>query len=326
MRPTPDSTTSSVILGRLTPVILGRRPRMTGVSALVLLLLPAFALAEQPLPFQTDFGGAGLMQTPSARMAPEGELSVSYSNVSPYSRTSLSLQPFDWAEFGFRYTSIHNRQYEASSTDRSNLDKGVDLKLRLWKESRYLPEVALGWRDLGGTGLFSSEYLVGNKRWHDLDISLGLATGYIGAGGTFDNPLGSLDDHFKNRVYHAGGSDGGEPSVKQWFTGKVGAFGGIAWHTPWQPLTLMLEYDANDYQHEPQANYQPQDSHFNVGARLRLFRFLVLSAGYERGNSLMLGVTLGANVANITQPKLDPVPVLPGAQPPDQAPANWQPV
>lgn len=296
---------------------LTKRPLLLGLLAL------APAVQALPQPFQTDFGGTGLLQTPSARMAEVGNLSIGYSNVSPYSRTSINLQPFGWAQFGFRYTSIHNRQYLASSTDRANLDKGVDLKLRLWQESRYLPEVALGWRDLGGTGLFSSEYLVGNKRWYNLDLSLGFATGYIGAGGSLDNPLGALDDHFKQRRLHAGGSDGGEPSLKQWFTGKVGAFGGIAWQTPWQPLTLMLEYDANDYQHEPQDNFQPQSSHLNVGARLRPFRNLVLSAGYERGNTLMLGVTLSLNVRHIDQLKLDAPPVLPQQTPPAALPADW---
>ncbi|WP_339934153.1 YjbH domain-containing protein [Vreelandella glaciei] len=33
---------------------------------------------------------------------------------------------------------------------------------------------------------------------------------------------------------------------------------------------LQLEYEGNDYTNEPQSNNQPQESRFNVGARLAI--------------------------------------------------------
>ncbi|WP_136254414.1 YjbH domain-containing protein [Onishia niordana] len=259
---------------------------------------------------QTDSGGVGLMQTPSARMAPIGEFSLSYNYVEPYRRYSISLQPADWFEFTFRYTKIDNRLYGSSiAGDRSYLDKGLDAKLRLWEESRYLPEVALGVRDAGGTTLFGAEYLVASKRWYDLDFSLGLGWGYLGTRGDMVSPLGVLDDRFKTRPTEGGGDQGGEFALNQIFRGPAAIFGGIEYQTPWDPLVLQLEYEGNDYTNEPSSEPLQQDSPLNIGARYHLNDSVALQAGWERGNTLMTGITLSANLAGLSQVKRDPEPI-----------------
>ena len=45
-------------------------------------------------------------------------------------------------------------------------DKGFDFKLRLLKESSFLPQVAVGFRDIAGSGTFSAEYLVASKFYY----------------------------------------------------------------------------------------------------------------------------------------------------------------
>ncbi|XNM88382.1 YjbH domain-containing protein [Escherichia coli] len=65
------------------------------------------------------------------------------------------------------YTDVRTRQYssvEAFSGDQTSKDKAFDLKLRLWEESYWLPQVAVGARDIGGTGLFDAEYLVAGQK------------------------------------------------------------------------------------------------------------------------------------------------------------------
>ena len=170
---------------------------------IVVALLPYSAAHAEPRYTQSDFGGVGLLQTPTARMAPAGELSFNANRTDPISRYSLSLQALDWLEGTFRYTSVSNRLYgpESLSGDQSNKDKAVDVKLRLSQESQWVPEVALGFRDVGGTGLFSSEYFVANKRYKDLDFSLGIAWGYLGNRGDFRNPLSFADDSYNDRRY-----------------------------------------------------------------------------------------------------------------------------
>ena len=212
----------------------------------VVALLPYGLAHAEPRYTQNDFGGVGLLQTPTARMAPAGELSLNANRTEPYSRYSLSLQPLEWLEGTFRYTAISNRKFgiESLSGDQNYKDKAVDAKARLLKETRWLPEVAFGFRDIGGTGLFSSEYFVANKRYKDLDFSLGIAWGYIGNRGDFGNPLGIIDDRFKDRP---GQSTPGDVNTSTYFRGKPGIFGGIAYQTPWDPLSLKIELDGNDY-------------------------------------------------------------------------------
>ena len=112
-------------------------------------------------PSQSDFGGVGLMQVPTARMAKEGEFSLNARDNDQYRYYSASLQLFPWLETTVRYTDVRTRQYSAVSEfsgTQSYKDKAFDLKLRLWQEGFWLPEVAVGTPGLGGTGLFDSGY------------------------------------------------------------------------------------------------------------------------------------------------------------------------
>lgn len=267
---------------------------------------------------RTDFGGVGLMQTPTARMAPLGDISLNASHVSPYNRYNVSVQALDWLEAGFRYTAVLDQDYRASGDDdRSYLDKGVDFKLRLLEESRHLPAMALGFRDFGGTGLFGSEYLVASKRWYDLDFTLGLGWGYLANGSSLDNPLSAVSSRFDARSTQ-NPDQAGDFELGDLFAGNLGLFGGVEYQTPWQPLTLQLEYDGNDYRSEPLDNPQTQDSPINVGARLDLNDNVSLSAGFERGNTAMFGITFRGNLAGLSQPKTaDPRP-----EPIEPAPAS----
>ena len=60
---------------------------------------------------QSDFGGIGLMQTPTARMGELGHFSANWSRTAPYRRYSVFVQPTDWLEAGFRYVSVENRLF-----------------------------------------------------------------------------------------------------------------------------------------------------------------------------------------------------------------------
>ncbi len=147
---------------------------------------PASERFDRLGPSQSDFGGVGLMETPTARMAREGEFSANYMDNEQYRRWSVSIQPYEWLETTFRYTDIRTRLYSQSedfSGDQTYKDKGIDVKLRLWEESFYLPQVALGIRDFTGTGLFDSEFLVASKRWGDFDFSPGMGWGNMAQSG-----------------------------------------------------------------------------------------------------------------------------------------------
>ncbi|MCP6133339.1 YjbH domain-containing protein, partial [Klebsiella pneumoniae] len=115
---------------------------------------------------------------------------------------SVSMALFPWLETTVRYTDVRTRKYSNDpgfSGNQTYKDKSFDVKLRLWEEGRYLPQVALGKRDIGGTGLFDSEYLVANKAWGDFDFSLGMGWGYIGNSGNITNPFCSWKDKYCHR-------------------------------------------------------------------------------------------------------------------------------
>jgi len=271
----------------------------------------------------SDWGGVGLLQTPTARMRSTGHLTSHFSRIYPYTHGNIFMQPFDWMEAGFRYTDVSNRLYGGVdlSGDQSYKDKGIDVKIRLWPESAYVPQIAVGLRDIAGTGLFSGEYLVASKRTGDFDWSLGMGWGYVGGRGNLRNPLGVLSSTFDTRTAIAG--QGGQFALTSYFRGPAALFGGVQYQTPWDRLTVKLEYDGNNYQHEPLSNSQKQSSPLNFGLVYRAGSAADVTVGVERGNTLMLGVTLHGQLDAIGMPKLsDPPRIAVAETRPRQAP-DW---
>ena len=274
----------------------------------------------------SDWGEIGLLQTPTARMAPSGEARFHLSHVAPYTSGTVMFQAFDWLEAGFRYTDVANRLYGPEiAGSQSYKDKSIDLKLRLREESHFWPQLAVGFRDLGGTGLFSGEYLVANKRWGNWDASLGLGWGYMGARGNIKNPLSFLGAGFKSRPANDVGQ-GGTTNSQAMFRGPTALFGGVQWHSPSSPWVFKVELDGNNYRHEPQGNNQPVKSPLNFGAVYRYSPNIDLSFGLERGTKLMFGLTLHGGLHQLHSPKLlDPaLPPVRTTAPAQLPPAGWE--
>lgn len=261
----------------------------------------------EPQASASNWGSTGLIQNPSARMRPEGTLSLSYSKSRPYSHLNVILQPFDWLEAGFRYTDVANVLYgpEWLSGSQSYKDKSFEVKARLLEESSHLPALAIGTRDLGGTGLFGSEYLVASKRWGRLDASLGLGWGYM-AGVNRDKSAGN----------------GGTVDIERFFGGKPAWFGGLEYQSPWGP-TLKAEYDSNNYRNEPKQNDQPVSSRINFGLSHRLAPGLDFTVSRERGTTWTVGFTLYTNLAQLysDKPSDKPTPSASASRP--SSPPNW---
>jgi membrane-associated phospholipid phosphatase len=256
-----------------------------------------------------DWGSVGLLQTPTARMYDAGHFIFSYGRVQPYLRGNIFFQPLDWLETGFRYTNVENRLYGPAnfSGTQTYKDKSIDFKARLWPESAYLPQIAVGVRDAAGTGLYSGEFVVANKRTEMLDWSLGLGWGYL-AGQARSNNF----------------AQGGNFSIKNYFKGTPKPFGGVQYQTPLEKLTLKLEYDSNNYQNEPQANNQKRRSPWNFGLVYKAAKSVDITLGVERGNTLMLGIALHTQLDGLSTPKASDPPALPFNEArPQQPPKDW---
>lgn len=256
-----------------------------------------------------DWGEAGLLQMPAARMRSVGMAAMTLTRDYPNTHINMFLQPYAWMELGFRYTSISNRLYgPLIAGGQAYKDKSIDVKFSLLDESAHMPQVAVGFRDMVGTGLFSGEYLVASKRAGAWDASMGLGWGYVGGRGNMGNPLAVFGPAYKIRSGNSGGS--GDFALTSYFRGRTALFGGLQYQTRWEPLLLKLEYDGNNYQHEPLASSQLQNSPWNVGAVYRMGSAAELALGFERGNTFMLSFTLQADLKKMAMPKLDdPVPV-----------------
>lgn len=269
--------------------------------------LPLFP--SSPPPIYNDFGSPGYLQMPSARMAPDGEVALTLNKVDPYLRYNLNVQMLPWLDATLRYVQDSS---VTLFTGKDNVDKGVDLRFRLLEETEVLPAVALGLRDLAGTGLFNGEFLVASKRLGDFDFTAGLGWGNLGERDRLKNPFCTAADHFCTRPKTTSGK-GGQIEFKKFFTGPMSPIAGVSWQTPWQPLILLAEADGNDYSNESNPSAFESDSPFNFGAQLRVNPNVALRVGFERGNTVMFGVAIHGNLNTLRQAKkVDPItPVMP---------------
>ena len=150
----------------------------------------------------SNYGTLGLIQNPNARFLDEGSLGFSWSHNEPYLRGSLIAYPSSWLEVSYQYVDINNRLYstvKAFSGSQSLKDKSFDTKIRLIKESQSMPQIAVGFRDIAGTGLFSSEFIVASKNFSkSLDLTMGIGWGNL-SGQSIQNPLLEISDSFATR-------------------------------------------------------------------------------------------------------------------------------
>ena len=292
-------------------------PSFGRLSALSLALLPLLHVCADEfsyptlLPSQSDFGGVGLMQMPTGRMAPEGEFNFATSYNDEYQHFTASVQLFPWFETTIRYTQVQDLLYSddpSFSGSTKYTDKGIDFKIRLLEESNWLPETSIGVRDFGGTGLFDGEFIAATKKVGPLDFTLGIGWGYIGNSGNLTSDKKDLNYNCDRDTSYGG--KGGTVDYQRWFKGCAALFGGVEYQTPWEPLRLKVEYDGNDYQSDfPVVRggiAMPQDSKFNYGMLYRFGDWGDLHLSYERGNTWTLGFSLQTNFNTLSQIKRDP--------------------
>ncbi|CAE6931576.1 Exopolysaccharide biosynthesis protein YbjH [Vibrio sp. B1ASS3] len=260
-------------------------------------------------PSQSDFGGAGLMQMPSGRMSEEGEFNFSVTGSDEYLFYNVTLQVLPWLETTIRYTRVQDLPYSSTlpGVDNAYTDKGIDFKFRLWEESQYVPEIALGVRDFAGTGLFDAEYIAATKRYSNpnlgtFDFTLGMGWGYLGTRDNITNPFCKASDKFCDRSEEFLDS-GGTTNFSRAFKGPAALFGGVEFQTLHAPLRFKVEYDSNDYSTDypvvgADVDMTPHTP-WNFGVLYRLGNMADLRLSYERGDTLVAGMSLYTNFNNM---------------------------
>ncbi|HCG7050858.1 TPA: YjbH domain-containing protein [Vibrio parahaemolyticus] len=317
--------------------------KLTKISITISIIWPAFAFA-QDVPFeaptlqssQMDFGGVGLMQMPTGRMAPEGEFNFAITGSDEYLFYNVTLQVMPWLETTLRYTMVNDLFYSddpSFSGDTKYTDKGIDFKVRLLEESQYLPELSVGIRDFAGTGLFDGEFVAATKRYSNknigtFDFTLGMGWGYLGTRDNFTNPACKLSDKYCERPSDFKGN-GGSVDFERWFKGSAALFGGIEYQTLHEPLRFKVEYDSNDYSEDFPVVRGGTDmtphTPWNIGVLYRLGHMADFRLSYERGDTLVAGVNLYTNFNKMPSFWRDtPTPKLKDSHPEAISDVDWK--
>jgi hypothetical protein len=270
-----------------------------------------------PLP-RTNMGTVGLVEMPSARMAPDGELSAGVSYFTNTQHYNLGFQILPWLEGSFRYSGLSH--FDPAYP--VYWDRSFGIKIRLWNEGSILPAVAFGINDIVGTGVYSGEYLVVSKSFGDFDTTLGMGWGRLGSANKIPNPFAELSNSFKTRPSLT--SPGGA-NFKVFLHGPdAGVFGGVVWRTPLQGLSLIAEVSNDNYPYErdPGGTFRPR-TQMNYGLSYQA------SEGMTLGLNWLYGKTIGGSLSfqmNPTRPQYQgtlgeppPQPVIRSAEAQQQA-------
>ena len=271
----------------------------------VSLFCPQNTLADEiDVATPSTYGGAGLLDMRTARFYPDGYLVLTTSFTQPDDRYALTFQALPWAEFTFRYAITHG----LFDTGVPLHDRSFDLKVRLSRETEYLPQLAMGFQDILGTGVYSAEYLVASKNFGSLDFTFGLGWGRLGTRGAFENPFGLISKSFLTRTANVG--SGGVPLLKSYFHGPdIGVFGGVEYHTPIENLRLKIEYSSDAYVDEKRQSGNDFSFPLNIGVNYSPYRWLNIGLSLMHGHyaGLQINALIDSSAEN-WQSRLNPPP------------------
>lgn len=225
----------------------------------------------------SDYGTTGLIDIPSARMAPDGIFTVTGAWDGLHKSYMFTYQATPWLEATFRYTGFNDFFY---------WDRNYEIKARLWREQLWLPQVSVGIRDAVGTGVFGSEYVVASKGIGQWDATLGMAWGRLAGQQNITNPLGYVSDRFKQRTADTG--VGGEFSFDNFFSGpNVGLFGGLAYQFKSLPVKALVEYNDDQYEFNRRGArpYTPS-SPVSYGLEWEALPGITLGVSHQHGDNV----------------------------------------
>tara|TARA_A100001035_G_scaffold279952_1_gene283172 strand:- start:728 stop:2701 length:1974 start_codon:yes stop_codon:yes gene_type:complete len=232
-----------------------------------------------------NYGVVGTIHTPSARTFDEGVHGTTLYIGTPNQTVTLSASPFDWLEASFFYTNIQDRPYCDDLTSEFCLqdfkDKGFNIKAKIKKQGVF-PAVAIGLNDFAGTGLYSSEYIVGSYGINRTDFHFGIGFGFLdGSDLRFKNPFGYISDKFYDRPVGFE-AEGGSFQPSKYFSGETASpFFGVS-HALNNKLLLKAEYDSSV--RPGVVPFRVPENDFSFGVDYLINDNFSVGVSYERGD------------------------------------------
>ena len=236
-----------------------------------------------------NFGLPGIIDLPTAKRFPDGELVVTQQLHKSLARSSISFQALPRVGVSFRYTGHGINGGEAYG--RVNHDRSFDAHISVFDEGRYLPAISLGLRDFIGTGWYSSEYIVGTKSIGNLELTAGLGFGRLAGRNSFSNPFGALSSRFDQRDGNAVGR-GGTLGTINWFQGDAAAFYSFRYKIG-DRISISTEYTPDTMSSE--SSYLEVNSPWNFGASYQLNDYVNLSTHYLHGSQVSITAHVTVN-------------------------------
>lgn len=236
-------------------------------------LICGVAAAEEarPLPSPTLTGAAGLNTVPSARMQNEGTISAGVSTLDPYLHGYLGFQIAKPLWIGVRQTA----ETSSLNEDADRLYPGIDMKLRLMQEDRFMPEIAVGLNAAMGHKRMAAQYLAASKRYGDFDFTTGIGWG---------------------RLAEDGAEDGEMPvEPGDWFSGGLSPFAGVEYFTPLDGLSLKLDYSADTYGAEQSSFDFDPGARWSAGLSYWLMPWANIGLAAQGDDKVMARLTLQTN-------------------------------
>lgn len=244
----------------------------------------------------SDFGTTGLIKMPNARMEEDGVLRGTIALDDVANLYNVTFQALPKVQATFRYAVFDPTRNRSVSLDKSR-DRSYELKAQVSSESSWRPAMALGVRDFLGTGIWEAEYFVASKALGRLDATIGVGWGRLGSRSGFSNPLGFIDDRFDERAQRrqSGGDFGGETRGESFFRGDAAIFGGLSYRLARAPLTLIAEYESDQYDREVQLGTLEKPAAWNLGLSWEPWTGVEIRASWLRGDTLGLTFSSQAN-------------------------------
>ncbi len=257
-----------------------------------------YALISQAIAGETSrhspalSGFIGLNTIPNARMDEIGTTRLAISTLDPYMHGYIGIQIAKPLYINIRQNAL----ISSLTKDAKSLYPSIDTKFRLLKESKYRPEISIGFQSIIGHKKMAGEYISLSKSYKNFDLTAGIGWGAMGSSSKFNNPLKYINTHFdKNRNPDSPYSN--NPS--NWFTGEsIGFFGGIEYFTKFKNLSLKLDYGNINYINSQITNDYKQPRPWSAGISYKYNNWLHANIGTQGMDKIFANISVSSNLKN----------------------------
>tara|TARA_Y100000739_G_C20604436_1_gene464790 strand:- start:262 stop:2220 length:1959 start_codon:yes stop_codon:yes gene_type:complete len=236
-----------------------------------------------------NHGVIGLVNMPTARFYDEASHGITIYDGTPDQKITMTAFPYDWLEASFFYTNIQDKPYCSQLSDivcqQDYKDKGFNFKFRV-KEEGLWPAIAVGINDFAGTGLYSSEYIVGSYGVNRIDFHFGIGWGAMnGSSNGFKNPLGYIYEGFNDRPTDFEDM-GGQIQPSRYFSGETASpFFGLSYAINEK---ILFKFESDTTMTPGDIGYENPKNDYSFGFDVSIKDNFNIGISSERGNYLSL--------------------------------------